>query len=178
MSQYTMQYGGGAGTGRAGSLLTPLLPRIAVGATHSSTLWHGSRESERAIAFPRLPVARQPLTAVSEAAPLRSERLLDLNARLRGVDANAKSAGNAERLQLSATAPNHREVVSGGGHQTFLRPADGCADPEAPLAGPHPADAWRPPSAPCGKAVVSARLFGILFAVMLLRCHNWLQQRI
>ena len=43
MSQYTMQYGG-AGTGRAGSLLTPLLPRIAVGATHSSTLWHGSRE--------------------------------------------------------------------------------------------------------------------------------------
>ena len=44
MSQYTMQYGGGAGTGRAGSLLTPLLPRIAVGATHSSTLWHGSRE--------------------------------------------------------------------------------------------------------------------------------------
>ena len=41
MSQYTMQYGGGAGTGRAGSLLTPLLPRIAVGATHSSTLWHG-----------------------------------------------------------------------------------------------------------------------------------------
>ena len=44
MSQYTMQYGGGAGTGRAGSLLTPLLPRIAVGTTHSSTLWHGSRE--------------------------------------------------------------------------------------------------------------------------------------
>ena len=38
-----MQYGGGAGTGRTGSLLTPLLPRIAVGATHSSTLWHGSR---------------------------------------------------------------------------------------------------------------------------------------
>ena len=32
-----MQYGGGAGTGRAGSL-SPLLPRIAVGATHSSTL--------------------------------------------------------------------------------------------------------------------------------------------
>ena len=30
MSQYTMQYGGGAGTGRAGSLLTPLLPRIAL----------------------------------------------------------------------------------------------------------------------------------------------------
>ena len=35
MSQYTMQYGGGAGTGRAGSLLTPLLPRIAVGAYRS-----------------------------------------------------------------------------------------------------------------------------------------------
>ena len=31
-----------AGTGRAGSLL--ILPRIAVGATHSSTLWHGYRE--------------------------------------------------------------------------------------------------------------------------------------
>ena len=37
MSQYTMQYGG-AGTGRAGSLLTPLLPRIAVGATQSVQL--------------------------------------------------------------------------------------------------------------------------------------------
>ena len=34
-----MQYGGGAGTGMAGSLLSPLLPRIAVGATHSSTIW-------------------------------------------------------------------------------------------------------------------------------------------
>ena len=41
-------------------------------------------------------------------APLSSEHLLDLNARQRGVDANAKSAGNAERLQLSATAPHHR----------------------------------------------------------------------
>ena len=88
--------------------------------------------------------------AVTEAASLRNERLLDLNARPRGVDANAKSAGNAEWLQLSATAPHHREVVSGGGHQAFLRPADGCADAEAPLAGPHPADACRPPSAPCG----------------------------
>ena len=29
------------------------------------------------------------------------------------------------------------------------RPADGCADTEAPLAGPYPADARRPPSAPC-----------------------------
>ena len=73
-------------------------------------------------------VARQPLTAVSEAAPLRSERLLDLNARQRGVDANVKSAGNDKRFQLSTTAPHHREVISGGCHQAFLRPADGCAD--------------------------------------------------
>ena len=85
-----------------------------------------------------------------EATPLRSECLLDLNARQRGVDANAKSTGNADRLQLSATSPHHREVVSGGSHHAFLRPADGCADAEAPLAGPHPSDACRPPSAPCG----------------------------
>ena len=68
-------------------------------------------------------MARQPPTPVPEATPLRSECLLDLNARQRGVDANAKSAGNAERLQLSATSPHHREVVSGGSHQAFLRPA-------------------------------------------------------
>ena len=92
----------------------------------------------------------KPPTPVPEATPLRSECLLDLKARQRGVDANAKSAGNAERLQLSATSPHHREVVSGGSHRAFLRPADGCADAEAPLAGPHPSDACRPPSAPCG----------------------------
>ena len=92
--------------------------------------------------FHRLPPA-------PEATPLRSECLLDLNARQRGVDANAKSAGNAERLQLSATSLHHREVVSGGSHHAFLRPADGCADADAPLAGPHPSDACRPPSAPC-----------------------------
>ena len=92
-------------------------------------------------------MARQPPTPVPEATPLCSECLLDLNARQRGVDANAKSAGNAERLQLSATSPHHREVVSGGSHHAFLRSADGCADAEAPLAGPHPSDACRPPSA-------------------------------
>ena len=86
-------------------------------------------------------MARQPPTLVPEATPL--------NARQRGVDANAKSVGNTERLQLSATSPHHREVVSGGSHHA-LRPADGCADAEAPLAGPHPSDACRPPSAPCG----------------------------
>ena len=36
-----MQYGGGAGTGRVGSLLSPLLPRIAVGATHIYIFIHG-----------------------------------------------------------------------------------------------------------------------------------------
>ena len=40
-----MQYGGGAGTSRAGSLLSPLLPHIAVGATHSNTLAWLSRAS-------------------------------------------------------------------------------------------------------------------------------------
>ena len=33
-----MQYDGGAGTGRAGSLLSPLLPRIAVGATREQAM--------------------------------------------------------------------------------------------------------------------------------------------
>ena len=91
----------------------------------------------------------QPLTAVTEAPYLCSECLLDPAARQRGVDANTKSAGNAQWLQLSATAPHHREVVSRGGHQAFVRPSDGCADAEASLAGPYPADARRPPSAPC-----------------------------
>ena len=88
-------------------------------------------------------------TAVTEAPPLRSECLLDPDAWQRGVDANAKSAGNAQWLQLSATAPHHREVVSRGGHQAFVQPSDGCADAEASLAGPYPAEARRPPSAPC-----------------------------
>ena len=52
---------------------------------------------------------------------------------------NAKSAGKTQRLQLPATAPHHREVVSRGGHQAFVRPS------EASLAGPYPADACRPP---------------------------------
>ena len=62
----------------------------------------------------------------------------------------AKSAGNAERVQLPATTSHHREVVSRGGHHTFVRPSDGCADTEAPVAGTHPANACQPPSAPCG----------------------------
>ena len=73
-------------------------------------------------------MARQPPTPVPETKPIRSECLLDLNARQRSVDANAKSAGNAEWLQLSATSPHHRKVVSGGSHHAFLRPANGCAD--------------------------------------------------
>ena len=92
--------------------------------------------------------SRPPLTAVTEAAPLRSERLFDPDARQRGVDANANSAGNAQQLQLPAIAPHHREIVSRGGHQAFVRPSDGCADAEAPLAGTYPTDACRPPSAP------------------------------
>ena len=73
---------------------------------------HGHRG--RALAFPRLPVARQPLTAVSEAAPLRSERLLDLNARQRGVDANAKSAGNGfnSRQLHRITGRSYREEAT------------------------------------------------------------------
>ena len=63
---------------------------------------HGHRE--RALVWSQLPAARQPLTAVTEAAPLRSECLLDPYARQRGVAANAKSAGNAQWLQLSAIA--------------------------------------------------------------------------
>ena len=51
-----------------------------------------------ALAWSRLPVARQPLTAVTEAAPLCSERLLDTDAWQRGMDANAKSTGNAQRF--------------------------------------------------------------------------------
>ena len=98
----------------------------------------------------RPPVARQLLTAVTEAALLRSERLLDLDARQRGIDPNAKSAGNAQWFQLPATAPHHREVVSRGGHQAFVRPSDGCADAEVSLDGPYPVGACRPPSAPCG----------------------------
>ena len=53
-------------------------------------------------------------------------------------------------IQLAATTPHHREVVSRGGHSAFIRPPDGCSKAEAPVAGPHPADACRPPSAPCG----------------------------
>ena len=109
---------------------------------------HGHRG--RALAWSQLPVARQPVTAVTEAAPLRSECLLDPDARQRGVDDNANSVGKAQRLQLSATAPHHREVVSRGGHQAFERPSDGCADADTSLAGPYPAHARRPPSAPCG----------------------------
>ena len=68
----------------------------------------------------------------------------------RGMNPNSKSAGNAQRFQLPATAPYHREVVSRGSQQAFVRPSDGCADAEASLVGPYPADACRPPSVPCG----------------------------
>ena len=81
---------------------------------------------------------------------LRSGCLLDPDERQRDVDANDKSAGNAQRLQLSATTPHHREVVSRGGHQAFVRHSDGCANAETSVAGAYPADACRPPSAPCG----------------------------
>ena len=95
---------------------------------------HGDRR--RAVAYSRLPLARQPVT---EAAPLRSEYLLDSDARQRDVDANAKSTGNAQRLQLQAATQHHREVVSRGGHQAFLRPSDGFANAEASVVG-MPAD--------------------------------------
>ena len=83
------------------------------------------------------PVARQPLTAVTEAAPL-------------GVDPNDKSAHNAQRFQLPAIAPHHLELLSRGGHEAFVRSSDVCADAEVSLAGPYPSNACRPPSAPCG----------------------------
>ena len=88
-------------------------------------------------------MARQPLTLVAEAARLRSDRLLDLDAQQRGVDPIVKSTGNAQRFQLPATTPHHREVVLRGGHQAFVRPSNGCADAEAPVVGPYPADACR-----------------------------------
>ena len=94
-------------------------------------------------------MARQPLTPVTQAAPLRSECLPDPDERQRGVDANAKSAGNAHWLQLPAATPIHWEVVSRG-HQAFVRPSDGCANAEASVAGPYLEDVCRPPSAPCG----------------------------
>ena len=109
---------------------------------------HGHRG--RAVMQSRLPVARQPLTLVPEATPISSECLLDPDAWQRGVDTYAKSAGNAEWFQLPSTTSHHREVVSRGGHHSFVRPSDGCADAEAPVAGPHPANACRPSSAPCG----------------------------
>ena len=88
---------------------------------------------------------------VTEAGPLHSEHLLDLDARQRGVDLNVKSAGNAQRLQLPAATLHHREVViSRGDHQAFVRLSNGCADTDAPVVGPYPADACRPPSAPGG----------------------------
>ena len=65
----------------------------------------------------------------------------------RAVDANAMSADNGQWLQLSATTPHHREVVSRGGHQAFVRPSGGYANTEASVAGSYPADACRPPSA-------------------------------
>ena len=102
--------------------------RMAIaGERHAPSRGHRGR----ALAWSRLPVARQPLAPVTEAAPLGSECLLDHDARQRGADANTNSAGNAQRLHLSATAPHHREVVSRGGHQAFVRPSDGCSDGEA-----------------------------------------------
>ena len=61
-------------------------------------------------------MARHPLTTVTEAVPLRSVRLFDPDTWLRGVDPNAKSAGNTERFQHQATTTHHQEVVSRGGH--------------------------------------------------------------
>ena len=44
----------------------------------------------------------------------------DPDARQRDVDTNAKSTDNAQRIQLAATTPYHREVVSRGGHPAFI----------------------------------------------------------
>ena len=74
----------------------------------------------------------------------------DPDARQRGVDTNAKNAGNAHRFHPTKTTPHHREVVSRG-HQAFMRPSDGCANTEISTAGLYyPADACRPPSSRFG----------------------------
>ena len=86
-------------------------------------------------------MARQPPTPATQAAPLRSECLLDPDAWQRGVEDNAKSAGNPQWLQLPAATPHHRVLVLRCGHQSFVRPSDGCANAEASVAGPYPADA-------------------------------------
>ena len=55
-----------------------------------------------------IPYPGRDRTPVTQDAPLRSECLLDPDARQRGVDANAKSAGNAQWLQLPADTSHHR----------------------------------------------------------------------
>ena len=72
---------------------------------------------------------------------------VDPDARQRGVDPNVKNAGNAQWLQLLQL---HR--ISGRSYREATKPSynlltNGCADVEAPVAGPYPADACRPPSA-------------------------------
>ena len=95
-------------------------------------------------------MARQPVTAVTK-APHNLYAASVCSTLTHGSEAWVlTSAGNAERVQLPATTSHHREVVSRGGHHTFVRPSDGYADAEAPVAGPHPANACQPPSAPCG----------------------------
>ena len=60
------------------------------------------------------------------------------------VGANTNQVTLGRDIYLVHNAPTTCSI-----HQALVRPADGCADTEAPLAGPYPAYARRPPSAPC-----------------------------
>ena len=86
------------------------LPRVAF---HQRRRRHGghapSRVSSRVVSTTCGATTAYPgrdRTPVTEAVPLRSERLLDPDTQQRGVDANAKTVGNAQRIQLPPTTPH------------------------------------------------------------------------
>ena len=101
---------------------------------------HGHRG--RALAWSRPPEAREPLNLRLYAASVCSTLTHSSEAWTLTPRALATLNG-FNSCQL------HREIVSRG-HQAFVRPFDGCANGEASLAGPYPADACGQPNAPCG----------------------------
>ena len=52
----------------------------------------------------------------------------------------ARALVRIDWLQFPLATTHHWEVVSRGGHQAFVRPFNGCADGDASVAGPSPAD--------------------------------------